>query len=288
MQSVVALVVGASLRARLVRAVGDQAHIAFVSTDHELERATRQLHSMDASIVVITEAHDARRTLVSPTVRRLTREFPDLSVLGYLSSRMDDLRALADLTRAGVTDILIQGLDDEPRSLRESLARAAARTAAAEGLAMLTPLVPQGALPFVVYVAVHAHRPLCVAEVAREVGAARRTIAHTLAHSHLPPAVRLIGWFRVLHAVSLLSQYSRKTTDVAATLRFPSLAAMDNLFRGYLGSPPKIVRGPDGRSIALASFQAEIRASRLAGEALVVMRRDDTEGALLPARRAIT
>jgi AraC-like DNA-binding protein len=264
MTSVVAFVHAPAQRERLRYGVGDAARLTFVTTEDELERTARQMYATGGPIVVITEPHNGRNESVSRTVHRLVLDCPGLTVFAYVSFRSQDLHGFADLMRAGTRGILLQGVSDEPQSLRETLSTAVAQTAPGEALVMLTPLVPRPAMSFVAYVATHAHRPLSVTRAVRDVNAARRTIADALAHARLPSAMRLIGWFRVLHAAPLLSQCSRKVTDVATTLQFPSLAAMDNLFHQYLGRSPKSLRGADGGSIALALFSAEIRARRTA------------------------
>ena len=264
MTSVVAFVQAPAQRERLRCAVGDTARLTFVATEDELERTARQLYAAGGPVVVITEPHNSRHEPVSRTVHRLVLDCPSLTVFAYVSFRYRDLHAFADLMRAGTRGILLQGVSDEPQSLRETLSTAVAQTTPGEALVMLTPLVPRPAMSFVAYVATHAHRPLSVTRAVRDVSAARRTIADALAHARLPSSMRLIGWFRVLHAAPLLSQCSRKVTDVATALQFPSVAAMDNLFHQYLGRSPKSLRGSDGGNIALALFSAEIRAGRAA------------------------
>ena len=184
-------------------------------------------------------------------------------MFAYVSFRYRDLHAFADLMRAGTRGILLQGVSDEPQSLRETLSTAVAQTTPGEALVMLTPLVPRPAMSFVAYVATHAHRPLSVTRAVRDVSAARRTIADALAHRACHPACDSSAGFASCMRRPCCRSAPVKSRMWRLRFSFPPLRRWTTYSINTSAGPQKAYVVPMAATLA-STVLAEIRAGRAA------------------------
>ena len=212
-----------------------------------------------ASLVVVDHRDfDGAATL--PTVRRLRDAFPSVPIVMYLPMSAVVSGAVMDYAKAGVSQLVFQGVDDLKASLRSAVNAAIDQVSAASLGADLDPLIPPTVMPFLRYCLEHARRDITVEEVAAAMGVHRKTLVDRLKAARLPSPRAMIGWCRLLMAARLLDDPGRTIEQVALKLDFPSGAALRNMFKRYTGLRTTEVRQNGGVRCLVHAFKRELAA----------------------------
>lgn len=212
-----------------------------------------------ANLVVIDHRdYDGTPTLRS--VRRLRDEFPSVPVVMYLPMSALVSGAVMEYARAGVSQLVFQGVDDLTSSLRSAVNAALDHVSAVAFGADLEPLIPPTIVPFLRYCLEHARRDITVEEVAAAMGVHRKTLVDRLKAAHLPSPRAMIGWCRLLIAARMLDDPGRTVEQVALKLDFPSGAALRNMFKRYTGLRTTEVRQNGGARCLVHAFKRELAA----------------------------
>jgi AraC-like DNA-binding protein len=168
--------------------------------------------------------------------------------------------AVMEYAKAGVSQLVFQGVDDLKASLRSAVNAALDQVSAVALGADLEPLIPPTIVPFFRYCLEHARRDITVEEVAAAMGVHRKTLVDRLKAARLPSPRAMIGWCRLLVAARLLDDPGRTVEQVALKLDFPSGAALRNMFKRYTGLRTTEVRENGGVRCLLHAFKRELAA----------------------------
>lgn len=253
---VAALVRDPVSRARLSDALRTEASVRYC---RRLSEVVALVEAGLATIVVADHRdHDGSATL--PTVRRLRDEFPSVPIVMYLPMSAVVSGAVMEYARAGVSQLVFQGVDDFKASLRSAIDAAMDQVSAAALGADFEPLIPPSVVPFLRYCLEHARRNITVEEVAAAMGVHRKTLVDRLKAARLPSPRAMIGWCRLLMAARLLDDPGRTIEQVALKLDFPSGAALRNMFKRYTGLRTTEVRENGGVRCLVHAFKRELAA----------------------------
>lgn len=242
MVEVAALVMNREGLARLRDGLRSVASLRPVTTCRELVAAVH------GGIVggAVVELRDAEGTPAAPTVRRLREGYPLVPILAYVSMERTDGRDLLEIANAGVSALIVRGMDDEGIALRDALVSAQDDATARRAMAELAAVVPEPARVVVEYCLTHARQAPTVADVARALGMHRKTLCARLVRAGLPSPQGVIGWCRLLHAAHMMEDVSRPLEHIALQLEFSSAASLRNMLHRYTGLRPNEVRQNGG------------------------------------------
>lgn len=253
---VAALVKDPISRARLTDALRNEASV------RNCERLTEVLALVEQGLatIVVLDHRDYEGNATLPAVRRLRHEFPSVPVVMYLPISAVASGVVMEYARAGVSQLVFQGVDDFKTSLRTAVNAALDQVSAAALAAEIEPLIPPTVVPFLRYCLEHSRRNITVEEVAAAMGVHRKTLVDRLKAARLPSPRAMIGWCRLLIAARLLDDPGRTIEQVALKLDFPSGAALRNLFKRYTGLRTTEVRENGGVRCLLHAFKRELAA----------------------------
>jgi AraC-like DNA-binding protein len=253
---VAALVRDPVSRARLNAALRSEASIRYCG------RLTEVLAMVEAGlanlVVVDHRDHDGSPTL--PAVRRLRDDYPSVPVVMYLPMSAIVSGAVMEYAKAGVSQLVFQGVDDLKASLRSAVDAALDQVSAVALAADLEPLIPPTVGPFLRYCLEHARRNITVEEVAAAMGVHRKTLVDRLKAARMPSPRATIGWCRLLVAARMLDDPGRTVEHVALMLDFPSGAALRNMFKRYTGLRTTEVRENGGVRCLVHALKRELAA----------------------------
>ena len=253
---VAALVKDPVSRARLTDALRNDA------TVRNCERLVEVLALVEQGLatMVVLEHRDYDGNPALPAVRRLRDEYPSVPVVMYLPMAAVASGALMEYARAGVNQLVFQGMDDFRTSLRSAVNAALDQVSAGALAADLESLSPSAIVPFSRYCLEHARRNITVEEVATAMGVHRKTLVDRLKAARLPSPRAMIGWCRLLMAARLLDDPGRTVEQVALKLDFASGTALRNMFKRYTGLRTTEVRENGGVRCLLHAFKRELSA----------------------------
>jgi AraC-like DNA-binding protein len=251
---VAALVRDPLSRARLSDALKNEATVRYCARLSEVETMVEA--GLTNLIVVDHRDHDGSPTL--PSVRRLHDEYPSIPIVMYLPMSAVVSGAVMEYAKAGVSQLVFQGVDDLKASLRSAMNAALDHMSAITVSAELEPHIPPTVIPFVRYCLEHARRDITVEEVAAAMGVHRKTLVDRLKAAHLPSPRAMIGWCRLLMAARVLDDPGRTVEQVALKLDFPSGAALRNMFKRYTGLRTTEVRENGGVRCLVHALKREL------------------------------
>jgi AraC-like DNA-binding protein len=251
---VAALVRDRIANARLSDALRTEASVRYC------ERLSEVVAMVEAGLanVVVADHRDYDGSATLPTVRRLRDDYPSVPVVMYLPMSAVASGAVMDYARAGVSQLVFQGMDDFKTSLRSAVNAALDQVSATSLSADFETLIPPVIVPFLRYCLEHARRDITVEEVASAMGVHRKTLVDRLNAARLPSPRAMIGWCRLLIAARLLDDPGRTIEQVALKLDFPSGAALRNMFKRYTGLRTTEVRQNGGARCVIHVFKREL------------------------------
>ena len=253
---VAALVRDPVSRARLSDALKNEATVRYCGRLSEIEEMIEQ--GLTNLIVVDHRDHDGSPTL--PSLSRLRDEFPSVPIVMYLPMSLLVSGAVMEYAKAGVSQLVFQGVDDLQASLRSAMNSALDHISAIALSAEFEPHVPATVVPFLRYCLEHARRDITVEEVATAMGVHRKTLVDRLKAAHLPSPRAMIGWCRLLVAARVLDDPGRTIEQAALKLDFPSGAALRNMFKRYTGLRTTEVRENGGVRCLVHALKRELTA----------------------------
>jgi AraC-like DNA-binding protein len=234
----------------------------------------------------VVELRDAEGTPVAPTVRRLREGFPLVPILAYVSLERTDGRDLLEIANAGVSALIVRGMDDVGVALRGALASAQDDATARRAMAELAPAIPEPARVVVEYCLAHARQGPTVADIARALGMHRKTLCSRLVRAGLPSPQGVIGWCRLIHAAHMMEDVSRPLEHIALQLNFSSAASLRNMLARYTGLRPCEVRQNGGFDCVLHALRRSLATRPMTPDTAVRPRRRAEVRRQSAARRA--
>jgi len=254
---IAALVRDGTARARLVDALRLDATVRSCS---RLSEVLALVETGLASIVV-ADHRDYDGTSTLQGIRRIHEDFPSIPIVMYVPFSSETSGMVIDYARAGVSQIVFQGVDDLRTPLRNAVNAALDHASALAAGAELEQLVPSNVLPFLRYCLEYARRDISVEHVASAMGVHRKTLVDRLRAAGLPSPRAIIGWSRLVIAARLLDDPGRTVEQVALMLDFPSGTALRNMFKRYTGLRTSEVRQNGGVRCVMHAFKKELVAS---------------------------
>jgi AraC-like DNA-binding protein len=211
--------------------------------------------------VVVLDRRDRDGSSTLPVVRRLRQDFPSVPVVLYANVSAESSRDVLEFARAGIDQLILQGVDDLRVLLRNAVELALDRASAKSLLPELMPHLPPSVVSFVEYCLAHARRNLTVEEVAYALGVRRKTLAERMSAAKFPAPSTVIGWCRLLVAARLLEDPGRSVEQVALQLDFASATALRNMMKRYTGLRSGEVRENGGVRCVLHAFKRALTAA---------------------------
>lgn len=205
--------------------------------------------------VVVIDVRDRAGTLTRGIVRTIRDGFPNVPVVAYCELTADSSREILALARAGVSDLILRGVDDAGVGLRAAIATAQEHCVAKQVLDTVVPLLPPSIVPFIRYSLEHARQAVTVADAASALGVHRKTLVGRLAAAGLPTPSAMIAWCRLTLAAQMLEDPARSVEQIALLLDFSSSTALRNMLKRYTGLSPREVRENGGLRCVLHAFR---------------------------------
>lgn len=208
--------------ARLRGAVGDE-HRLHVALDWSHADSIIRRQPID---VLVVDPHfgSATEPKTAP-IHTLRAEFRSVPFVVYSVLAAQTLKPLIELGREGMEQLVLYGVDDDPRQLRRLLERQPGVALAAKLIARLRPRLRT--LPADVGNAIErvVHTPAAfhgVPDLAAAANVSRRTIYRECERASLASPREIIAAARVLRAYAFLRESDYAIEDVAEHLRFSS------------------------------------------------------------------
>jgi AraC-like DNA-binding protein len=254
MPEVAALVFGREVEARLHEALEARAHLRVVLTCEALYETV----STGRVSAIVAELRDSNGTLTAETIRRLRHDYPTVPVLAYCVAAQPNAADLLAVAQAGVTGLILRGIDDTRAALQLALESAEDACVARLAFSNIAAFVKPQARPIVEYCLAHARHALTVHTVARALGMHRKTLGARLLASRLPSPQAVIGWCRLILAARLMEDAGRSLERIAIELNYPSSAALRNMLARYTGMKVAEVRGANAFARVLDAFSSAV------------------------------
>lgn len=219
---IVAACVEAPKLARLRGAVAtnDRLHVAL-----DWEHADSIMRRQPVDVLVVDPFFGSTTQPQTGPIRTLRSTFRSVPFVLYSVLAAHTLRPLVELGREGMEHLVLYGVDDDPRQLRNVLTR---QPGVALSEQLMTKLQPRmRALPAEVSRAIErvVHTPAAfkgVPDLASAANISRRTIYRECERAQLASPRELIAGARVLRAYAFLRESDYAIEDVAEHLRFSS------------------------------------------------------------------
>ena len=183
----------------------------------------------------------------------LRAQFPNLGLV-LVSRRHDDPVRLFRLGRAGVTNLILLGVEDLGRTLPRALHRASSGGATAVVTRAMAPYLPRRELEALRIAMDGVHHRWSAEEFAEAVGLSRPFLSERLKASRLPSAGHLLIWVRLLHAGFWLEEPGRTGESVSRQLEYSSGAAFRRALKLYTGATPTEITLGGGLRLVLERF----------------------------------
>lgn len=219
---IVAACVEAPKLARLRGAMGEH-HRLHVALDWE--HASSIIRRQPVDVLVVDPNFGSATEAQTAPIRSLRDAFRSVPCIVYSVLAAQTLRPLIELGQSGMEQLVLYGVDDDPRQLRRVLERQPGVALAERLVAALEPRLRT--LPADVARAIErvVHTPAAfkgVPDLAAAAKVSRRTIYRECARAELASPREIIAGARVLRAYAFLRESEYAIEDVAEHLRFSS------------------------------------------------------------------
>ncbi len=208
----------------------------------------------------IVDIYGPGRSIPPARLGRLRQRRPDLAIVVYSDFSRNRLDPF-ELGRHGI-DAVIDAGDDDPRVIRDAVARSlgsATAGAVANDLEGRLPTLQVEALRWAVE---NADRRPSAETLALDMGMSRAVLARKLRSLEAPPARKLLLWGRLLHAARRLDR-GGTVEATALELGYASGSGLHRAFRRSVGFPPGDVPVRGGLDSVLNQLLESAEAKRL-------------------------
>lgn len=210
-----------------------RARIVPVRSVAELQSAMTR-HLVDAVIIDLISPHEDAWNAASHA-----REYPSAPFFGVLTLRPSDGEALARAASLDMTDVLIEGIDDNAaRDLVWPLTFSARFAAALHDPPPQVGLTTDRQLTVWRAIVAHAGRPVRTAPLAGVIGISREHLSRAFSAGGAPNLKRIIDLVRILAAAELAKNPGYDVRDVAAILEFASSSHLSTSAQRLVGTRP--------------------------------------------------
>ena len=258
MVTIAAFVCDRAARLRLSAAVRRHAQLCFCSELRDLLPAV----SDGPATSVVTEWRDPAGGTADDTVRLLHADYPRVPILLYVDLTPQSARDILAATRAGVSEIIIAGVDDLNDKLGQRLAAARSAALTSQVMSQVADIIPRSSTRLLEYLLGNARRAPTISATAQALGVHRKTLALRCARAGMPTPSALSSWARLMLAAQRLEEPGRTTERAALEAGFESGSAFRNMLRRYTDLSPSEVREQGGSLLLSRLFVARLMNSR--------------------------
>lgn len=241
---------------RLQGAAGDR-HRVHAALDWAHADAIIRRQPVD--VLVVDPQFDAPNEPVADNIRAVRNRYRSLPMIVYSVLAAQTLLPLIELGREGMEQLVLYGLDDDPRHLRQMLERQPGILLSRLLLDRLhRPLsrIPTGASNAIERLVRNPSAFRSVADVALAAGLPRRSLYRHLDRAGLVSPRELVAGARLLRAYAFLREPTYSLDAVASHVQFTDADAMSRAMKWGVGITPGRARdrmGPDEFVDRLAS-----------------------------------
>lgn len=259
MADVVALVADRVLRARIAEAARPAGCAVFCERVADVLPAVEAVGARHARVgAIVLEPRDRDGVPCDALVGVLRARLPAAPVLAYCSppggvsgTPSDEILRMA---RAGVSGLLLRGVDDAGAALRHALVVARDDCAARLVMRELEPVLPRPARAVVEHCVLHGREPLTVAGVAAALGVHRKTLVLRLRAAGLPEPRAVLAWIRLCLVAHALDESGVSIERIAMDFGYPSAPALRNLCKRLTGLRLSEIRDGGGLTCVVRLF----------------------------------
>lgn len=238
------------VRRRLESALRDRAVVRTAGSPDECQRT---LAADEESIgTVIVDAWFDRLATLETLIGRVAAEYPHVGIL-FLADRTDRATIRA-ATLAGAHALLLRDVHDQGAALREQLNAATMEAARRATFHLLEPVVPQRLHRFARRCLVDLEEETTLTDIARRLRVTRQTLFNRCIAEGLCGPEELRSWCRMLLAAHVLCWTSWTSEQVSLALGFPSVTALRNGIKRYIGWTASELRSEFGPERVLSAF----------------------------------
>jgi AraC-like DNA-binding protein len=220
-----------------VRRYGPARHVP------QLEELWKLLQRPAAQVDVVVIGAGALEPSVLEVVRRIVRERPHAAVVAYCTPGAQQAASLRALAAAGVHQIVLEGSDDAPISLRAVLQDAQRQCAAEWLLHELSGLFEPALHPFLEAALANPTGITSVPEVASALGVHRKTLFNRCRRAGVPMPAELLVWVRLSLVAYYLDCTGCTVETIATEMAYPSASALRNTLKRYTSRTAQELRG---------------------------------------------
>jgi len=235
-----------------------------VGSDHRLEVVSawdvleEKVRRQVVDVVVLDPAADG--TIRTEEILSLAALYPAQPVLLYLALTPPSLRAVVELAKQGLTQVVLHRFDDDVVRFRALISRQRGSEIADLVLAQLAGPMSALATPLARAIRTlfqHPHRFWNAQDLAVAAGMPRRTMYRELQMAGFASPRVLVQSARLLRAYSYLREPGHRVSDVAEKLGYPSTRALLRHARELIGAMPSELR----ESLSESEFAARMLVS---------------------------
>jgi AraC-like DNA-binding protein len=239
---------------RAVReALMPHSHVEICATRREVLDRLRQI---DAG-AVLTDLQPEHGLSAAQFAGRMSALSPSVPLVAVARVSEGDLRALLPAARAGVSELIVVGVDDPWTVVRRVARSPVFDSCVVDVIAAMRYLVREANWPVVEYCIRSSRAGVTVVQWSQEAGIRRNTLLVRLTSAGLPPPARLLSWGRLLIAITLMTDHRWSTDHVATELGFSSSSAFRKSLRRHAGMRPSEARTA-GLAAVLLPFAATL------------------------------
>ncbi len=246
-------------RRRLAGALGASIHVEEARTVRDAWIVLRRR----ACTVCILDPIDGEGTPTAHFAAQASADFRRMAFVGHVSRDRSQSKAVLDLARAGVHDLLYTEDADLQLFVRQLVQRAAQRALFALVWPAISPHCSPRTAPILAYCLQHAETNFSITQLARALGVTRKTIAERCAIDGAPHPRVLMAWSRLLAVAHRLESNGRSVESIAYELDFASPNALRNLMQRHVGIQPSALRTLGGLEWLTRRFVGLYRREKL-------------------------
>jgi AraC-like DNA-binding protein len=260
--SAIALSVAAFLPPRLLTHIrhvfADEPDLLVATSWDELESFIRR---KPVSVVILDPSADG--TLNVGAVAGLLKRYPSLPLIAYVTLHAPAFKAIAQLGKLGLEDVVLHRFDDDPERFRERVEQVQGNSLTHRLLEELNGALRQ--LPRLLFVTVEnlfeqPHRYTSALDLATQ-GIAIVSVYRNLDAAGLGSPKRLLVAAKVLRGYGYLRDPGYSVLDVSIKLGYKTARIFSHHWVAVFGQTPARVRNRLGEDEAIASVLQWIRAT---------------------------
>jgi AraC-like DNA-binding protein len=230
-------------------------------TDWQALRETAR-DSSPSTVAVVDPLTGSPDGSPAPELREFLVDFAWLPVVATVRTSPDMLDSLRMLGRWGVSEVIVEGVEDTPAGIAKAIRFAQGKLLQGLMEEVLPAYLP-GRVRRLLFAAAEAvsaggHSP----DLAAILGVTETTVIRRCERLRLPPPRRILAWVRVLLAARLLEDAGRTSQGVAYACGYATEAGLRRVVQNFLGLGITELRRRGPLRTASATFLAELREGR--------------------------